>query len=119
MPSFTWLGPHFFLCALSAAILTAPVSRATALDSEPVFTTVVVQPLASPRPVAGADDRVHLAYELAFVNETRLLAQIDDVAVLDAGSGAVLGEWRGDALAAIFRINGNEPGVTLARSHSG
>jgi hypothetical protein len=52
------------------------------------------------------------------VNDTTLLAQIDAVAALDADTGVVLAEWEGDALAAVVRINGGEPGTTLARSHS-
>lgn len=83
-----------------------------------MFTTLIVHPVAMPRPVLGTDGKRHLAYELMFVNDTTLLAQVDAVAALDADTGAVLAEWSGDALAAILRINGREPGVTLARSHS-
>jgi hypothetical protein len=84
-----------------------------------MFTAIVVRPLAAPRPVKGADERVHLAYELSFVNETPLLVQIDGIAAVDADTGKTLAQWQGDALAAIFRINGKESGITLARSHSG
>ena len=85
---------------------------------EPVFTTLFVHPVAAPRPVLGADGKRHLAYELSLVNDTTLLARVDAVAALDADTGAMLAEWEGDTLAAVFRINGREPGVTLARSHS-
>jgi hypothetical protein len=83
------------------------------------YTTLVVQSLISPRPVAGADGRIHLAYELSFVNETRLLSQIDSITAVDADSGAVLAEWKGKELSDIFRINGGEPDTALAPSHSG
>jgi hypothetical protein len=78
----------------------------------------MVHPVISPRPVAGADGRVHLAYELAFVNETRMISQVDSIAAVDADSGAVLTEWKGKELSEIFRINAGESGTALAPSHS-
>lgn len=105
-------------CALMLLMPGAAPCRAATPEGEPVFTTLLVYPVAAPRPVLGTDDKRHLAYELSFVNYTALLARVDAVAALDADTGAVLAEWQGDALAAVFRINGREPGVTLARSHS-
>jgi len=78
----------------------------------------VVQPVISPRSVAGADGRIHLAYELSFVNETKMISQVDSIAAVDADSGAVLTEWKGKELGEIFRINGGESGTALAPSHS-
>ena len=90
-----------------------------ALEQRIEFTTLVVAPVISPRPVAGADGRTHLAYELSFVNETRLITRVDAIETLDADTGAVVARWRGDALAAVFRLNANEPGTALAPAHSG
>ena len=106
-------------CALLALTPAALPALSAPLESEIQFTTLVVEPLVAPRPFAGADGRTHLAYELSLVNETKLVARIDAIAAVDPTSGATLAEWKGDALGPIFRINGGEPGVTLAPSHSG
>ena len=105
-------------CALLGLTPAALPALSAPLESEIQFTTLVVEPLVSPRPFAGADGRTHLAYELSLVNETKLVARIDAIAAVDPASGATLAEWKGDALGSIFRINGGEPGVTLAPSHS-
>jgi len=94
------------------------VNLVCAADRAEVFTGLVVQPVISPRPVAGADGRIHLAYELSFVNETKMISQIDSIAAVDGDSGAALAEWKGKELGEIFRINGGEPGTALAPSHS-
>jgi len=94
----------------------ARVGRAA--DGAEVFTGLVVEPMISPRPVAGADGRVHLAYELSFVNEMKVVSQVDSIAAVDADSAAVLAEWKGKELSDIFRINGGESGTALAPSHS-
>ncbi len=111
--------PRLLCCALLGLTPPALPAWSAPLESEVQFTSVVVAPLISPRPVAGADGRAHLAYELSFVNETKLVARIDAIAAIDPASGAVLAEWKGEALGSIFRINGGEPGVTLPPSHSG
>lgn len=103
---------------VGVVLLLAVVPLAGSSGGEPVFTTLSVQPLVRPRAVLGADDRQHLAYELLLVNQTSLLAQVDALAALDEATGAVLAEWKGEALAAILRVNGGEPGTTLARGHS-
>ncbi len=102
------------LMLAAGGVLCSALCPAWAVDPTPEYTTLVVQPLVSPRPVAGADGRIHLAYELSFVNEPRLLSQIDSIAAVDADSGAVLAEWKGKELSDIFRINGGEPGTALA-----
>ncbi len=111
--------PRLLCCALLWLAPAALPACGAPLESEVQFTSVVVAPLAAPRPVVGADGRIHLAYELSFVNETKLIARIDAIAAIDPASGAALAEWKGAALGSIFRINGGEPGVTLAPSHSG
>ena len=54
-----------------------------------------------------------LVYELLLVNGTPLHTRIDAIAAFDPATGATLGEWKGEALAAIFRLNGRMPGATL------
>lgn len=105
-------------CVLVPSAFGAAPCHAAAPGGEPAFTALIVHHLAAPRSVLGTDGKRHLAYELSFVNDTALLARVEAVAALDAGTGAVLARWEGDALAAVLRINGREPGATLARSHS-
>jgi hypothetical protein len=103
-------------CALVSLTLAAAPCRAAIPEGGPVFTTLIVQPVAVPSPVLGADGKRHLAYELLLVNDTTLLARVDAVAALDADTGAVLAEWKGDALASqgsrlqrLGRANPSEP----------
>ncbi len=114
----TWLAPTAYLALLALLARATPMVAAN-LDHNVVFTTIVVRPLISPRPVDGGDGLTHLVYELSLVNETPLLAQIDSIAAFDPGTGKTLGEWKGEALAAIFRLNGHLPGVTLGPARSG
>lgn len=104
------LGPAI---ALAAILLTADAARA---ETAPIFTTIAVEPLAAPRPFRGADGQTHLAYELSLVNMTRLVTRIDAVAAV--AEGKVVGEWSGDRLASLFRINGGDTGVVLGPSQS-
>ncbi|WP_424363477.1 M23 family metallopeptidase [Methylocystis parvus] len=97
------------ICSASPAAAGPDATRGEALD----FTALVVEPVIAPRPVEATDERRHLVYELLLVNETDLHVQIDEIRAIDAATGASLGEWRGDALAAILRMNGKLPGVTL------
>jgi len=109
---------HGALVLIAGAVIGGAVGLAGAADHPEAFTGLVVQPMISPRPVAGADGRVHLAYELSFVNETKMISQVDSIAAVDADSGAVLTEWKGKELSEIFRINGGESGTALGPSHS-
>jgi murein DD-endopeptidase MepM/ murein hydrolase activator NlpD len=109
---------HEALVLIVGMVMGGAVMLACAADRAEVFTGLVVQPMISPRPVAGADGRVHLAYELSFVNETKMISQVDSIAAVDADSGAVLAEWKGKELSEIFRINGGETGTALGPSHS-
>lgn len=106
------------LLALPLASFGTP-SRADKPEFKFVFTAIVVEPLISPRPVGGADGLTHLVYELSFVNETTIMSRIDAITAFDPSTGATLGEWKGDDLKAIFRLNDREPGLTLPRGQSG
>lgn len=97
-------------CAMALIFLTNFAGEAVAGENGPVFSTIVVQPLISPRPVAGADGRVHLAYELSIVNDSKLLAQIDSIAAIDADTGSVLAEWKDKKLAEVFPDQWRRPG---------
>lgn len=99
---------------LAATLAAAPAVHA----EERPFTALAVSHLADPRPVAGADGRTHLVYELALVNMTRLVVRVDAIEATDGTGGTALGRLDGDGLAAVFRINGGDPGVVLGPSQS-
>ena len=113
----------FSYLAAGAAVFALFVSEAAAgpnstSQAAAEFTTLVVQPIASPQPVDASDGRTHLVYELLLVNGTPLHTRIDAIAAFDPETGATLGEWKGESLAAIFRLNGRLPGGTLGAGGS-
>ncbi len=97
------------VCLVSGAAAWPESNTDEAAD----FTTLVVQPLVSPSPVEATDGRTHLVYELSLVNQTSLHARVDSIVAFDPATGATLGEWKGDALSAILRLNGKLPGGVL------
>ncbi len=96
------------LCATTLACMPA---GAQSLKADQVYSSLAVSTLAAPEPVTGADNRVHLAYELLAVNPTRLFLTLDQVEVVDA-AGNVVASMKGDALAAM--IAGQASGRRLA-----
>ena len=113
MAKFRNLSAATTVLALLAGAAAAAAGPESAPEDAAAFTTLVVQPTVSPRPVDAADGRMHLVYELSVVNETSLYTRIDSIAAFDPATGAPLGEWTGDALAAILRLNGRLPGLTV------
>ena len=108
----------FFALALSLSTLAQQL-LAAAIQPEDVVSPLVVMPLTSPNPVLGADDKVHLAYEIVLVNMAPGDIRLKKVETLDAASGAVLGTMEGDALAEMLKLNGGSKGSTLPGAGSG
>lgn len=74
-------------------------SAASAREAPPDALTPLVGSVPfAPVPFAGSDGRTHLVYELAVTNFTPDRLSVDDVRILDAGSGRVVGELGTDAL---------------------
>jgi hypothetical protein len=92
-----WLA-FFGLAALLAA---APLAAQSIRPGE-VFSSVAVTTLAQPRPVAGADGRIHLAYEYALTNTGSIFVTIDKIEAVTP-EGRVDGSIAGPALAAMMR----------------
>jgi hypothetical protein len=105
------------LAALSFAL--APATRAAVLD-EDILSSLVVQEVSRPSPVLGADDRVHLAYEMLLVNQSTFVVTIDGVAVHDGDMGRILEELTGKGLDALLSITGSPSaaGATLGPGRS-
>ena len=71
-------------------VVAAPlssVSRAGALRApREVLTPLVATPLSSPHPVRGADNRIHLVYELFVINPTTSVMRLKKLQTLDASA---------------------------------
>jgi hypothetical protein len=102
----------FFALALGLSTLAQQL-LAAAIQPEDVVSPLVVMPLTSPNPVLGADDKLHLAYEIVLVNMAPGDIGLKKVETLDAASGAVLGTMEGDGLAQMLKFNGGNKGTTL------
>lgn len=105
--------PRLFGCLLVLVALQAgsgsAVARAATLAADEIFSSILVAPIATTRAVLGADDRVHLAYELMLVNTGGALITLDRIEALDE-KDAVLASTAGDVLAKLVRVNGAPPG---------
>jgi hypothetical protein len=104
---------------LIAAVATSVASPALAqsLKSDEVLSSAMVRPLAQPHPVLGADNRVHLAYELLFSNASKMFLTIDKVEAVDP-SGKVLRAIDGDHLKAMTMLYSGD-GTTLPAGGTG
>lgn len=79
---------------------------------------VVVRPITRVHPVLGADDKVHLVYELEIVNHGSMLVSMDHVEALGRG-GERFAEFADDVLARRTVVSGGEKGRLFGPSHSG
>lgn len=92
---------HWRSMMTATAMLAAPVS-AQSLKPGEVFSSIGVTVLAEPRPVAGADGRIHLAYEYVVTNPGSTFVTIDKVEVVTP-EGRVDAQTSGAALAAMMK----------------
>ena len=73
-----------------------------------MLSSISVQVLSAPHPVAGTDGRTHLAYELLVVNPAHLFVRLDAVEALDSDRHG-LSRLAGKALAAMTTLySGND-----------
>jgi murein DD-endopeptidase MepM/ murein hydrolase activator NlpD len=91
--------------ALFALAFTAAPIWAQTLKPDQVLSSLELRPLSPPNPVLGADNRIHLAYELVAVNATKLFVTLDKVEAVDA-QGKVLAAMNGAELAAMMTVHG-------------
>jgi hypothetical protein len=111
-----WLLAAVLGLGLGATGLTAAVQAA---EPEVVVSPLVAMPIAPPNPVLGADDKVHLAYELVLINMAPGEIDLKKVETLDAASDAVLGTLESDGLAKMLKANAGGKGTTLPGGGSG
>ncbi|MEO7654271.1 MAG: M23 family metallopeptidase [Sphingomicrobium sp.] len=108
------------ICLAVAVFLlgtAADPALAQSLLKGEILSSIVVRTLAQPHPVLGADNRVHLAYELALTNASAMLVNIDKVEALDP-NGRVLRTIEGDHLRAMTMQHAGAPN-TLPAGGSG
>src|SRR5258708_1519844 len=112
-------GGRLLLTPIALALGVSGFALPGEASGEPdVLTALVVRVVAPPNPVLGADNKIHLAYELQALNQSPVLITIDSIKVLDPTSGAVLQDLSGAGVAKISRFPGGT-GATLPPSHSG
>lgn len=96
--------------AIVTGLVSAHGSFAQSLRPGEVFSVVEVRAVSEPNPVLGADDRVHLAYELLVVNASRYFAALDRIEAVDEQGNSLLA-LAGDALAAMTNAFSAQDGV--------
>ncbi len=96
----------------------APASASAVSDQNAVLSGLAFFPLAVPDPVAGADGRLHLAYELVAMNQSDKTVTVEKIEVVDAAGGQTLLGVEGDALDTLTRISGG-PGPAFVPGGSG
>ena len=69
--------------AILAFIGATDPCQAQSLKSNEILSSIAVRPISEPNPVLGADDRMHLAYELLVVNPSKLFVTIKKVEAVD------------------------------------
>ena len=99
------------------ATLGTPTLSAAEGDGE-VSTGVVVRTIARVHPVLGADEKIHLVYELEIVNHSSMVVLVDRVEALGSAGGRLV-EFEGNALAQRTMVSGGENGKLFGPSHSG
>ena len=102
-----------------STLVQRPMAVAAAVEAEDVVSPLVATPLTAPNPVLGADDKVHLAYEMVLLNMAPGDIGLKKIETLDAASGAVIGTLEGDRLAQMLKLNGGSKGTTLPGGGSG
>lgn len=102
---------QFLICASVLSCCAPAVVRATeahedsAATAEPlvnhpvIVTPLVMQTVRRPVPVKGGDGRYHLEYELQLDNYSGAVVTADQLQVLDAAGGTVVGEFNAAKLA--------------------
>jgi hypothetical protein len=108
----SWCAALLLACA---GVFTGP----TTAHPDDVLSPLVATPIVSPNPVLGADDKIHLAYEIVMMNIGASAVALDRVEALDAASDTALGALDGEALTKMVRLNGGTKGTELPPGGSG
>ena len=123
-----WVCRSLLICSVLALLgLSGTIANVRA-QATPVagtggeqYTPVVQSVMSTPRWFTGADNQVHLTYELMLTNAFPVETTVTAVEVLDAASGASINSLTGDALEAAMSYLSvpTTPTVTLPPSTVG
>jgi hypothetical protein len=115
----TLLAARLFGPALTGAASAAGPTRSTASGqpAEEALSPLLASVVAAPRPVLGADDRQHLAYEILLTNPASFGKRVFAVTVakvetIDPDRDVLVGTLEGSALAEVmlqFRVPVPDP----------
>lgn len=94
--------------AATSITSTVDPAREAAEDKASVLGPLAFRSLASAVPVIASDGRRHFAYELTVVNQSTGTARIDSIQAQTPNRVDVGDQLGGDALKAMFRINGSD-----------
>lgn len=107
------------LLAAAACALPSSTVPSAAASAAVAVTPVTGRVPFAPIPVLGEDDRTHVLYEIALVNQADVAATVDRVEVLD-DADTVLGELAGPELAVRMKpAGGHPPGPELGPGQAG
>ncbi len=91
-----FLIPFLFTACFPLAVHAEDAPRAT-------LSAILAEVIAPPNPVLGADDRVHLAYEIRLTNQSPLIVTLEEVEVLDGDGATVLARLGTEHLKQLYR----------------
>ncbi len=94
------------IAALATSGLAAPAA------AKDVLSPLVVEVIAAPKPVLGADRRVHLVYELKLANQSASFVTVNSVQALGP-SKPVGGKLAGAGLDRVLRLDGGKEGTLI------
>ena len=101
-----WVLPSLLLILSLIAIGTPGVGAQATPFPVPgtQYTPLLPAVLSTPRWFRGADEQIHLVYELLLTNAFPVSVEVTTVEVLDAGTGRVLATLTGEPLAAAMTL---------------
>jgi hypothetical protein len=105
------------LAGCTTAAQPAAPPGAPAADNAAVLSPLAVVPLGEVNPVLGADNRVHLAYELLLANQSSSTVQLSSVTTLDGDT--TISTLDGAGLDRVLRPSGGETGTAFGPGESG
>jgi hypothetical protein len=113
--------------ALTGAASSAGPTRSTASGqpAEEALSPLLASVVAAPRPVLGADDRQHLAYEILLTNPASFgkavfAVTVAKVETIEPDRDVVVGTLQGPALAEVMlQFRSGNPGATLRPGEGG
>ena len=113
----SWIAPLLALM-VGLTCVSVPSARAQATPvpaAGPQYTPLLPSVLAPPRWFHGADERVHLVYELLLTNAFPVPVEVTTVDVLDAGTGRAVATLTGETLATAMSLlpDPNTAGTSL------